>query len=121
MNDQSATLVTLNRGLTAIGIQPYYIFQCRPVKHVMGYQVPLEKGLAIIQEAKKQLNGLSKAFRYIMSHPRGKIEIVGKHKDEVYFKFHQAKNAEDQERIFFHTISSRATWLDENLRPSEVE
>ena len=49
VNDQPATLVTLNRGLSAIGIQPYYVFQCRPVKHVVGYQVPLEEGLAIIQ------------------------------------------------------------------------
>ena len=34
VNDDVAVLGTLLRKLTAIGVDPYYIFQCRPVKGI---------------------------------------------------------------------------------------
>lgn len=118
VNDDASTLAELTRGLTRVGVQPYYIFQCRPVKHVTGYQVPLIKGIELISEAKKQFNGVSKGFRYIMSHPRGKIEVIGCYENQFLFKFHQSKFVEDNERIFSLPIDQQATWLDLDLHLS---
>ena len=41
------------------------------------FQVPLLDGIRIVDEAKGLQNGFGKGVRYAMSHPRGKIEIIG--------------------------------------------
>jgi KamA family protein len=116
INDDADTLSKLLKGLTSIGIQPYYVFQCRPVKYVKThFQVPIYESLDIIKETRKKLDGMSKGFRYAMSHPKGKIEIFGKTEDEFIFKFHQNKYEEDSERIFTLPMDKNATWLDDEL------
>lgn len=101
VNDHPKIMAELQNQMTRVGIIPYYVFQCRPVKRVKsGFQVPLIEGYRIIEEAKKHLNGHSKRFRYIMSHKTGKIEIVGIVGDEILFKYHQAKNPENFGKIF---------------------
>lgn len=78
INDDSDTMTELMKGLTKIGIIPYYIFQCRPVSGVKNqFQIPLKYAVKIIDETRKKLNGISKSFKYAMSHPTGKIEIIG--------------------------------------------
>ena len=116
INDNADTLSTLLNDLTAIGVHPYYVFQCRPVKFVKEhFQVPLSEGIDIISEAKKNLNGLGKGFRYAMSHPRGKIEIFGKAEGKIIFKFHQNKYEEDSDRLFMRDLDEEARWLDADL------
>jgi KamA family protein len=116
INDDADTLSTLLNKLTGIGVHPYYVFQCRPVKFVKEhFQVPLSQGIDIISEAKKNLNGLGKGFRYAMSHPRGKIEIFGKTEGKIIFKFHQNKYEEDSDRLFMREIDEEARWLDSDL------
>lgn len=117
INDNAATLSKLLSDLTAIGVHPYYVFQCRPVKFVKEqFQVPISKGIEIVSEAKKTLNGVAKGFRYAMSHPRGKIEIFGKTEDKIIFKFHQNKYEKDSDMLFMNNIDEEATWLDEDLK-----
>jgi len=114
VNDKSTTLTTLLNGLVSIGVVPYYLFQCRPVKRVKcNFQVPLGKAIEIVEEAKKQCNGLSKQFRYIMSHRTGKIEILGIFDNKIYFKFHQAKNKNKIGKIFTKPVNEKAYWLEE--------
>ena len=75
-------------------VSPYYIFQCRPVTGVKGrFQVPLAEGCRIVDEAKSRQNGIGKSVRYAMSHPRGKIEIIGRlpGSGEMIFKFTRPK------------------------------
>jgi lysine 2,3-aminomutase len=116
INDNADTLSKLLKGLTSIGVQPYYVFQCRPVKYVKEhFQVPLFSGMEIIKETRKKLDGVSKAFRYAMSHPQGKIEIFGKTETDMIFKFHQAKSDENSDLIFMKPINKNATWLDGDL------
>ncbi len=51
-----------------------------------------------------------------MSHPRGKIEILGEIENgKMLFKFHQNKYPEDASRIFTADITDDSTWLDEDL------
>ncbi|MDA3931902.1 MAG: KamA family radical SAM protein [Tenericutes bacterium] len=117
INDNPKTMAELLNKLTSLGIHPYYVFQCRPVKGVTHFQVPISKGIDILNLAKKDLNGISKAFRYIMSHPRGKIEIIDKTDSEFIFKFHQNKYKEDENRFFTKKINESARWLDLELDP----
>jgi len=114
VNDEPATLTELQNRLVGIGVNPYYVFQCRPVKRVKRhFQVPICKGADIVEKAKVKCNGHSKRFRYIMSHKSGKIEILGKIEDEIYFKYHQAKNRKNLGKIFSRKLDEKAGWLDD--------
>jgi len=114
VNDNPMTLANLLNSLVSIGVNPYYIFQCRPVKRVKhNFQVPLCKGIEIIEKAKEHCNGHSKRFKYIMSHITGKIEILGIFDDEIYFKYHQAKNRKNLGKIFKRPVDENAGWLDD--------
>ncbi|MBE6990657.1 MAG: KamA family radical SAM protein [Ruminococcaceae bacterium] len=118
VNDSAETLGTLLRRLTQIGVMPYYVFQCRPVTGVKGrFQVPLREGVGIVDGAKALQNGVGKAIRYAMSHPRGKIEILGEMEPgRMLFKFHQSRDASDASRLFTAELGAEDTWLDGELQ-----
>ena len=116
INDNPEVLGALLKNLTKIGIVPYYIFQCRPVSGVKNqFQVPLLKGYEIVEKAKGLQNGNGKCLRYAMSNTKGKVEIIGKgeKENEMIFKFHQAKNKENQSRIFTRILSENDCWVDD--------
>jgi lysine 2,3-aminomutase len=114
VNDNPLTLVSLQNNLVSIGVNPYYIFQCRPVKRVKHhFQVPLCRSIAIVEEAKKHCNGLSKRFKFILSHRVGKIEILGILDNEIYFKYHQAKDKKKIGKIFKRPVDKKSGWLDD--------
>jgi hypothetical protein len=48
-----------------------------------------------------------------MSHSSGKIEIVGKTKDFVYFKYHRAAKDEDSGRFLAFRSNPHACWFDD--------
>lgn len=115
VNDNSEVLSELMNALIRNGVIPYYIFQCRPVAGVKNqFQVPLFSGSEIVEEAKKFMNGQSKSVRYAMSHPTGKIEILGKVGGKgMLFKYHQAKDEADSSRIFVKELEESQCWLGE--------
>lgn len=114
VNDTPEILADLQRNLVRIGVNPYYVFQCRPVKRVKNhFQVPLAQGYRIVAKARSMLDGLSKRFRYAMSHEKGKIEILGIMGEEIFFKHQQARNPEDAGKFFKRRIDEDAGWLDE--------
>lgn len=115
VNDNPDTLYQLMAGLMASGIVPYYVFQCRPVRGVVDqFQVPLQRGYDIVEQAKTKMNGHEKRFRFVMSHVTGKIEILGRMPDgQMLFKYHQAKSPQDQGRIFTQHVAPDQLWLDE--------
>jgi KamA family protein len=114
VNDRSDTLANLQMELVRIGVNPYYVFQCRPVKRVKHhFQVPLSRGCRIVRNAQQKLDGYSKRFRYVMSHLTGKIEILGILEDRILLRYHQARNAEDVGKLFTRRLDEHAAWLDE--------
>ena len=114
VNDTPEVLADLQRNLVRIGVNPYYVFQCRPVKRVKNhFQIPLAQGYRIVAKAQGMLDGLSKRFRYAMSHERGKIEILGILGDEMFFKHQQARDPENISRFFKRKLDEDAGWLDE--------
>ena len=114
VNDNPDILAELQNKLTGIGVNPYYIFQCRPVKRVKRqFQIPLYRGYEIVENAKKKLNGHSKRFKYVMSHRTGKIEIVGIIGNDIYLKYHQAKDPKNIGKFFKRKLNKTAGWLDD--------
>lgn len=114
INDSGEVMGKLLKGLTAWGVIPYYIFQCRPVSGVgTQFQVPLKEGYKIVDAAKQLQNGQGKCIRYAMSHVTGKIEILGELDGKMVFKYHQAKYPKDQARIFTQEVADDQAWLGE--------
>ena len=114
VNDNPSTIATLMNKLVGVGVVPYYLFQCRPVKRVKHqFQVPLCEGSRIVEKAKASCNGLSKRFKYIMSHVTGKLEVLGIMDREIYFKYHEAKDRENLGVMFKCQLDEDAGWLDD--------
>lgn len=113
LNDDPKVLAELLARLSFIGVIPYYIFQCRPALGNKAYTVPIEQGYEIVRQAKSQVSGLAKRARYTMSHTSGKIEIVGKTKDKVYFRYHRAFRDKDSGRFMVFKSNPNACWFDD--------
>ncbi len=67
VNDSVEALVDLMNGLLRIGVNPYYLYQCMPVARVRHhFQVPLKKGVDIVDRARRSFDGYAKRFKYII-------------------------------------------------------
>ncbi len=113
VNAEPAVLAKLLARLSFIGAVPYYIFQCRPALGNKAYTVPIEQGYEIVEQAKAQVSGLAKRIRFVMSHSSGKIEVIGKTEDFVYFKYHRAADDADSGRFLVFKCNPNACWLDD--------
>jgi len=112
VNDNPEVLAELFKKLSFIGVPPYYVFQCRPAVGNKAYTVPIEEAYEIIEQAKALVSGLAKRAHFVMSHSSGKIEIVGKTEDFVYFKYHRAADDADSGRFLIFKSNPSACWLD---------
>lgn len=121
VNDTPRVLGELLKKVVSIGVVPYYIFQCRPVRGVHSqFQVPFREAYRIVEGAKAMQDGQGKCIRYALSHVTGKIEILGDLGDgRMLFKYHQAKYEKDFGRIFTQKVADDQCWL-ENIEPEET-
>jgi len=113
VNNDAATLAELFRRLSFVGVPPYYTFQCRPAVGNKTYAVPIEDGYEVFEQAKTLVSGLAKRARFVMSHSTGKIEIVGKTREHVFFKYHRAASDEDSGRFLIYKRNPEAYWFDD--------
>ena len=113
VNDDAEVLAELLAKLSFVGVVPYYIFQCRPALGNKAYTVPIEAGYEIVEQAKARVSGLAKRCRFVMSHSSGKIEIVGKTDEYVYFKYHRAAEDANSGRFITFRSNPAACWLDD--------
>ena len=118
VNDSVDELVPLHRRLADMGVAPYYIFQCRPTRGNERFIVTLQEGLRIVNETKAHLSGLAKRFRYVGSHSSGKIEVVGILDERLVMRYHEAKAAEDENRLITWPADEPVTWFDEIVERS---
>lgn len=114
VNDDPETLLALMNGLVAMGIEPYYLYQCRPKSAVADdFHVPIAAGMRAVIGAKGKMSGMAKTFRYIMSHSTGKIEMVGFLGDgKAVFKYHEAREDADQGRLFTQELTDDQVWIN---------
>lgn len=113
VNSEPEVLAELLAQLSFIGVVPYYIFQCRPALGNKTFTIPIEEGYEIVEKAKALVSGLAKRVRFVMSHSTGKIEIIGKTDDLVYFKYHRAANDDDSGCFLTLASNPNACWLDD--------
>ena len=113
LNDDPRVMAELLARLSFIGAIPYYIFQCRPATGNKAYTVPIEEGYEILEQSKSLVSGLAKRARYVMSHAKGKIEILGKTKEFVYLKYHRAADDKDSGRFLIFRSNPNAYWFDD--------
>lgn len=116
VNDTVQALEDLMNGLVRIGVNPYYLYQCMPVSRVRHqFQIPLKRGVDIVSEAKRRLDGYAKRFKFIMGHDIGKIEICGR-KDDVLVmnQIHsRPEHPKDASRILMGKMTENAGWFDD--------
>lgn len=117
VNDSVETLGELLSKLVSIGCRPYYVFQCRPVTGVKSrFQVPMRRGVEIVEGAKALQSGMGKSFKYCLSHPVGKIEILGALPEgEMLFKYHEAKDQANCGKLFTVPLPEDAGWLPDSF------
>lgn len=113
VNDHPSVLSRLFSKLSFIGVPPYYVFQCRPTAGNFTFSTPIEKSIEIFDRARKHCSGLAKRARLTMSHHTGKIEILGKDEEFIYFKYHRASHPKNLERFFSCRLNPNAYWLDD--------
>lgn len=113
VNDDPDELARLHRRLASTGIAPYYVFLCRPTRGNERYAVPLTEAADLITATRARLNGLAKRFRFVASHATGKIEILGRHAHDLVFRYHEARDPADQDRLLTWPAERPVTWLDE--------
>lgn len=59
VNDEVATLSRLFHQLTLLGVRPGYLFQCDLVPGTSHLRVPVEEGVALYHQLRRELSGLS--------------------------------------------------------------
>ena len=125
INDDPAVLAEMWNRLAFAGVPPYYLFQGRPTAGNAPYEVPLETGWRIYDEAMRRGSGLSRRARYVMSHDSGKIEILEAADGYARLRYHQAKNPADLGVRLMARCPAGAAWFDdldviERLGPAEA-
>jgi lysine 2,3-aminomutase len=113
INDDPAVLASLFKTLSFIGVNPYYVFQCRPTIGNRTYGVPVEESYRIFEQARSQCSGLAKRARFVISHATGKIEVVGKTEEYTFFKYNQAADPENLGRFMVYRSNPEAYWFDD--------
>ncbi len=116
VNDDEQTLVDLMNGLLRIGVSPYYLYQCMPVSRVRHhFQVPLKRGVDLVDKARQQMDGYAKRFKFIIGHNIGKLEICGRIGDKLILKQIHARTGHNKEisRLLVRQLTETGGWLDD--------
>jgi len=116
VNDTVEALTELMDGLLKIGVNPYYLYQCMPVERVRHhFQVPLKKGVDLVDDARRLMDGYAKRFKYIIGHDIGKLEICGRVDDKLILKQLHARpgHQEESSRILIRQLNEKGGWLDD--------
>ncbi|MEA2012268.1 MAG: KamA family radical SAM protein [Verrucomicrobiota bacterium] len=116
VNDSVETIENLMLQLTKIGANPYYLYQCMPVSRVRNHlQVPLKRGIDIVDKAKEKLDGYAKRFKFIIGHDKGKIEIIGRINDKLFLKHIHSRpeHPHDASKMIITRLDDHAGWLED--------
>ena len=116
VNDSADTLKDLMNGLLRIGVNPYYLYQCMPVSRVRHhFQVPLKKGVDIVDEARRHFDGYAKRFKFIIGHDIGKLEICGRIGNKIVLKQLHARHGHNEEisRLLVRELTETGGWLED--------
>lgn len=74
INDDYETLYLLFTKLSELGIRPYYIYRCDPVRGIEHFIVPFDKELEIMTKLRSNLSGIA-CPTYVIDTPNGAGKI----------------------------------------------
>lgn len=74
INDSYDVLYKLFSRLIEIGVKPYYLYRCDPVKGIEHFRVPFKKEIEIATLLRKNLSGLASPL-YVIDTPNGSGKI----------------------------------------------
>jgi len=74
VNDNYEILYTLFTKISEIGIRPYYIYRCDPVRGAEHFIVPFEKEIAIMTKLRINLSGIA-CPNYVIDTPDGSGKV----------------------------------------------
>jgi KamA family protein len=89
INNNPHLLADIWYAASKAGIQPYYVFQCRPTRGNQCYSLSLREGHEVFSGAQALCTGVVKPCRYVMSTSSGKWEIIGLNYDRILLRCHQ--------------------------------
>lgn len=97
VNDSAKTLYQLFSRLVEIGVKPYYIFRCDPVKGAERFIVDFKKEIEIMTDLRRRLSGLAYPI-YVIDAPAGsgKIPVPLNFWDFDKKKYKDFENAEQK-------------------------
>ncbi len=113
INDSYPVLKELLEELSFLGIPPYYVFQCRPTAGNKAYSTKIEDTIDLVEAVRSAVSGLAARVRYVMSHETGKIEILGKTNELVFFRYHRAADPENAGKFMVYKRNPEAHWFDD--------
>jgi len=124
INDDAATLRLLQRELKRAGVENHYFFCGRDIIGHKAFNVPIEKAWRILNDSQKGLSGIDAQARLVLSHFKGKIEVVAVIDDTpkaipdasgglVVFKLLRSPaDAAGRSRISLARRHGQAVWID---------
>jgi lysine 2,3-aminomutase len=74
INDSYETLFNLFSRLVEIGVKPYYLYRCDPVKGIEHFRVDFKKEIEIATRLRKNLSGLAWPL-YVIDTPNGSGKV----------------------------------------------
>lgn len=113
VNDDSKIIANLCNKLSYIGVTPYYFFQMRPTIGNKPFAIPLTEACQIFSESQRNLSGIAKTARLIMSHESGKIEIIELDESTIYFKQHRSPRSEECSQLMIAARNDNGYWLED--------
>ncbi len=113
INDNADVLKSLLEELSFTGVTPYYLFQCRPTVGNKTYSTKIEETIDLVSRVRSKMSGLGARVLYVMSHESGKIEIVGKTEEYVFFRYHRSAYPENNGRFMIFRRNPEAHWFDD--------
>ena len=124
INDDADTLRVLQRELKRAGMENHYFFCGRDIIGHKAFNVPIETAWRILNESQKGLSGIEAQARLVLSHFKGKIEVVAVVDDApkaipdaangmVVFKLVRSPaDAADRSKVSLARRHERAVWID---------
>lgn len=124
INDDADSLRSLQRELKRAGVDNHYFFCGRDIIGHKAFNVPIEEAWSILNESQKGLSGIEAQARLVLSHFKGKIEVVSVIEDApkaipdagdglVIFKLVRSPaDAADRSKVSFARRNKRAVWID---------
>ena len=97
VNDQVSVLKELFYGLVEVGVKPYYLLQCDPVRGSAHFRTPVSTGIQIIKALHGYISGVA-IPQFVIDAPGGggKVPLLSEDQlerkgDYIYFKNYQNK------------------------------